>query len=157
MGKNGKLDPCYKTFCLILLLLVLASCSLPRFRILNDPLTPEEHINLGVSYEKQGEFDGALKEYTAASRELPVAYFYMGNVYFQKNDIKGAASAYKRAIKKTGDPRAYNNLAWLYYTHDMNLTGAEGLARKAVEIAPDSPDFKNTLQKIIEKRRQQGS
>ena len=59
---------------------------------------------------------------------------------------------YKKAIKKTGDPRAYNNLAWLYCLKEMKLDEAEGLARKAVELSPDAQDFKDTLEKIIEKK-----
>jgi len=105
-------------FCLLILglLLCLASCSLPRILVLNDPLTPQEHINLGVSYERSGELDAALKEYETASRELPIAYLYMGNVLFQKKDLERARVAYQDAIERTDDPRAYNNLAWLYYT-----------------------------------------
>jgi len=140
--------------CLLILgsLLCLASCSLPRILVLNDPLTPREHINLGVSYEHSGELDAALKEYETASRELPVAYLYMGNVLFQKKDFERARAAYQDAIEKTDDPRAYNNLAWLYYTKGTNLDEAERLAKKAVELAPGEEEFKDTLRMIAEKR-----
>ena len=130
----------------------LFSCTLPRIAILHDPLTPEEHVNLGVSYEKKGELDAALEQYEAASKKLPVAYLYMGNVYFQKNDASKAERAYSRAIKKTDDARAYNNLAWLYYTRGEHLEEAENLARKAVELNPEAGDFRDTLEKIVERR-----
>ena len=152
MGKIRKLDACCKAACLIALAFGLISCTLPRILILHDPLTPEEHINLGVAYEKQGDLDGALKEYKAAAEGAPVAYLYMGNVYFQKGDFDQAERYYKRAIKKTGAPRAYNNLAWLYYTKGTNLQEAEGLAREALERAPDAEDFKDTLKRILERR-----
>ena len=61
-------------------LLSLMGCSLPRIIILKDPLTAEEHLNLGVAYEKQGEFEPAIKEYKAAAKKLPRAYLYLGNV-----------------------------------------------------------------------------
>ncbi len=153
MGKSWVLDTCYKAIGLIALFIMSSSCSLPRVIVLNDPLTPEEHINLGVSYENKGELDAALKEYEAASKKLPMAYLYIGNIYFQKNDFKNAESRYKKAVKKTGDPRAYNNLAWLYYSMDKNLEEAEKLARKAVELSPESHDFKDTLNKILERRK----
>ena len=102
---------------LILIFEFLSSCSLPRIVILDDPLSPEEHVNLGVAYEKQGEIDNALREYRLASKKHPLAYLYMGNIYFQKNDFDEAESAYKKAIKKDSqNVDAHNNLAWLYYT-----------------------------------------
>jgi tetratricopeptide (TPR) repeat protein len=152
------LDAHRKALSAMLVVLVLSallsclSCSLPRIAVLHDPLTPEEHINLGVSYEKKGELDAALEQYEAACKKLPVAYLYMGNVYFQKNESNNAEKAYKDAIKKAGDARAYNNLAWLYYTRGEHLEEAEKLARKAVELSPNAHDFRDTLEKIIEKR-----
>jgi tetratricopeptide (TPR) repeat protein len=152
MGKNRILDAFYNTICLTIITILLSSCSLPRIIVFHDPLTPEEHINLGVSYENKGELDAALKEYETASKKSQIAYLYMGNIYFQKNDFVNAEKYYRKAIKKTDDPLAYNNLAWIYYTMDTELQEAEKLARKAVELSPDSVDFKDTLDRIIEKR-----
>ncbi len=129
---------------------LLTSCSLPRIIILDDPLSPEEHINLGVAYEKQGEIDNALKEYRLASKKLPLAYLYMGNVYFQKNDFDKAESAYRKAIEKDSqNADAHNNLAWLYYTKKENLNEAEELALKAIELNPSKKEiYQDTLNKI---------
>lgn len=155
MEKNRLLDASRKALSAVLLGLVfcaLFSCTLPKIAVLHDPLTPEEHINLGVSYEKKGELDPALEQYETASSKLPVAYLYMGNIYFQKNDAKHAEKAYKKAIDKVNDARAYNNLAWLYYTRGEHLEEAEKLARKAVKLNAEAGDFRDTLDKIIEKR-----
>jgi tetratricopeptide (TPR) repeat protein len=121
--------------------------------ILHDPLSPQEHIELGISYEAQGELDAAQAEYRKASEKLPIAYLYLGNIHFQKNDLKNAIACYRRAIRDTNDPRAYNNLAWLYYTNNMALDEAEALAQAAVELAPDSPAFVDTLERIRATRR----
>lgn len=153
MEKNRVLVPCHTTVIVIVAAFFLGACSLPRIIVLHDPLTPEERLNLGVSYEKNGEYEAALREYDTASKKLPTAYLYMGNIYFQQGDVEGAEKSYREAIGKTGDPRAYNNLAWLYFTKDNRLDEAESLARKAVELAPDDGDFRDTLNRIVEKMR----
>ena len=131
---------------------VFSGCSLPRIIVLEDPLTPEEHLNLGVAYEKKGELDPAIKEYKLAAKKLPLAYLYLGNVYFQKNELDEAEKNYRKAIRK--DPPnadAYNNLAWLYCTKKENLDEAKRLVLKAMELDPSKGDiYRNTLEKIEE-------
>lgn len=133
-------------------ILLFSSCALPRIIILDDPLSPEEHINLGVAYEKQGELDNALKEYKMASEKNPLGYLYMGNVYLQKNDYDEAENYYKKAVKKNPqNADAHNNLAWLYYLKKENLDEAETLALKAIELDPKKQDiYQDTLEKIRE-------
>ena len=133
---------------------LLSACSFPKIIIIKDPLTPEEHINLGVSYEKKGELDQAIKEYRLAAKKLPIAYLYLGNAHFQKEEWADAESYYKKAIKK--DPQqadAYNNLAWLYCTRGENLDQAEKLALKAIELnSSKEPTYRDTLEKVREKK-----
>ena len=114
--------------------------------------TPEEHINLGVAYEHSHDLEAAVKEYKAASREIPIAYLYLGNVFFQRGQFEEAEKAYRKAIDKTNDPGACNNLAWLYYTRDVNLDEAEKLAMEAVNADPANEEFRDTLTRIREKR-----
>lgn len=130
-------------------LLSLSACG-ARVVVLKDPLTAEEHINLAVAYEREGKWDAALKHYETASRELPAAYLYMGNVYFQKGEPREAEKSYRKAIKK--DPLnadAMNNLAWLYCTEGKNLDEAEELALEALRLNPaKSGIYGDTLKKI---------
>ena len=139
-------------FILLFISMFLGSlgCTFPRIIVLEDPLSPEEHINLGAAYEKNGELDLAVKEYTLASKKLSIAYLYLGNAYFQKNDFDKAEEYYKIAVEKeSGNADVYNNLAWLYYTKRENLDEAESLALKAVELNSSKKNiYKDTLEKI---------
>ena len=152
MEEKSLLDSCLKALGLTLLVLLTTACTIPRISFLRDPLTPEEHINLGVSYEKKGELDAALKEYKAAARRMPLAYLYIGNIHFQQKAFPDAEKSYRKAIEKTGSPEAYNNLAWLYYVTGTRAREAEQLAAKAVELSPGSEAFRDTLKKIREKQ-----
>ncbi len=145
----------------LLLLFALCSmlyapgCSFPRVIILKDPLSPEEHLNLGVTYEQQGDFDNAIKEYNLAAKKLPGALLYLGNVHFQKKEWKKAEDYYRLAIAKEPDNAdAHNNLAWLYYTRREKLDEAEALARKALRLNPGKGDiYRDTLEKIREAKK----
>lgn len=148
--KNKTASPVFWVLCALLCLLV-SGCALPRIVILDDPLTPEEHINLGVAYEKKGEFNPAVEEYQKASERLPAAYLYLGNAYMQMNRLEEAEAAYKKSIKKSPETAdAYNNLAWLYYVKRDNLDEAESLVLKALQIDPSRGDYRDTLDKIRE-------
>lgn len=134
----------------MLLAIFFFGCALPRIVVLDDPLTPEEHINLGVAYEKKGDLDNALEEYEKASKKLPIAYLYIGNIYFHKDKLDKAEFYYKKAIEK--DPQnsdAYNNLAWIYYIRREKLDDAERLINRAIELNPEKEDiYLDTLEKI---------
>jgi tetratricopeptide (TPR) repeat protein len=135
-------------------MLLATGCSFPRVIILKDPLTPEEHLSLGVTYEQQGDFDHAIKEYNLAAKKLPGAFLYLGNAHFQKKEWKKAEDYYRLAIEKQPDNAdAHNNLAWLYYTRREKLDEAERLAKKALELNPGKGDvYRDTLEKIREMR-----
>lgn len=129
---------------------ILSGCSLPRVIVLKDPLSPEEHLNLGVAYERQGNLEAAIREYELAAPGIPRAYLYLGNSYFQKKDWRKAEAYYRRAIQEEpGNADAFNNLAWLYYTIAENLEEAEELARQAIELNPEKAEiYRDTLEKI---------
>ncbi|MBI4824695.1 MAG: tetratricopeptide repeat protein [Nitrospirae bacterium] len=154
MEKNWILEPPYKTMralYLIVSLFLLYGCAMPEIIVLKDPLSPEEHLNLGVSYEKNGELDLAIKEYKLALKKLPQAYLYLGNAYFLKNEFTEAERYYKKAIEKDPTGDAFNNLAWLYYIRRENLNEAEALVLKAIELEPLKESiYRDTLQKIRE-------
>ena len=137
---------------MLTLLVIIAGCAMPRIIIYDDPLSPEEHLKLGMAYEKDGELDNAITEYKAAARKLPIAYLYLGNVHFQKNELDQAEKYYKKAIRKEAhNADAHNNLAWLYYIREENLDKAENLALRAMELDPSKRDvYMDTLEKVRE-------
>ena len=142
-------------FVVFFLVAVCLGCSLPRIIMIKDPLNPEEHLNLGVAYEKKGDLDLAIREYKSATKKLPVAYFYLGNAYFLKNEFEIAVDYYKKAIDKDSqNADAYNNLAWLYYMKRENLDEAEILALRALELNPQKAGiYQDTLDKILELKK----
>jgi len=83
-----------------------------------DPLTAEEHNDLGVIYEREGKYDLAIREYrraASADGELVVPLVNLGNAYQKKGDNDKAEKYYKKALKKDKhNIEAANNLANLY-------------------------------------------
>ena len=102
-------------------LVVFSGCSLPRIIVLDDPLTPEEHLHLGnVCFQKK-ELNEAEKYYKKAIEKDP-----------QNAD-------------------AHNNLAWLYYTKKENLDEAKEFVLKALKLNPSKGNiYRDTLGKIEE-------
>ena len=152
--KNTKSLKSYILVCFLYTVMLLTSCNFPRIAILSDPLSPEEHINLGLAYEREGDIENAAAEYNEAARSLPTAYLYMANLYFTQDELEKAEYYYKEAIRNdenNGD--AYNNLAWLYYVKGENLEEAEKLAEKAMIVQPERKryyqDTVNNIRKLI--------
>jgi len=152
MKSEGANETMRSIFVLSLAIVVVLAvgCTMPRIMILSDPLSAEEHLQLGIAYEKEGEFDNAIREYEAAEKKTPRAYYYLGNAHFQKKEFGKAEIYYKKAInKEASNADAHNNLAWLYCVQGRNLVEAEGLALKAMELNPAKKDtYKDTLERI---------
>ena len=135
----------------LILLLSASSCGqLPRLIVLHDPLTMDEHITLGLSYEQKGENDLAVQEYHKAMKMSDgdfSPFYYAGNVYYKKKENKLAEKYYNKALKIAPDNGdVHNNLAWVYIdTGKFEDAGME--AEKAVRIKR-SPYYLNTLAHI---------
>lgn len=142
---------------LFLFFLTTASCAFPKIIVLNDPLSPEEHINLGLTYEKKGETEGAIEEYKKAAKDLPIAYLYLGNIYYKKGEYSLAEGYYRKVIRKKPDVAdAYNNLAWMFYRSGTNLKEAEALSQKALDLDPSNDTYKDTFRAIGEQIKKEG-
>lgn len=114
----------------------LQACSgLPRVVVLHDPLTAEEHMALGTTYEAQGAQDLAAREYRAAMTDradYAPALVALGNLAFDSGALDEAEEYYRRALASHPDhPGANNNLAMVYLKRGDRLDEAERLALKA--------------------------
>lgn len=144
-----------RTVALLLTVLVgLSGCATWRSLRAPDPLSPSERLNLGVSYERDGALDLALREYeraaTGATKSL--ALTYQGNIHAAHKDVALAERKYRAALKVDPDNvLALNNLAWLLVQDGRSLDEAEVLIRQALaqDPAPRAP-YENTLQTILE-------
>lgn len=139
-----------RAIAVLIAVLCICSCTMPRIIVLKDPLTPEEHLDLGRVYEQKKEYDMAIKEYEAAAKKLRKANLYLANARFLNNEPDRAEALYRLIIKD--DPQcadAYNNLAWLLYTQKRNLSEARELVSKAISLNPAGEDnYIDTLNKI---------
>lgn len=137
------------------LCLGLAACSIPRVAVLGDPLTAQEHLQLGLAYESEGKLELAQEHYEDAADELAEAHYYLGNLAFAREDWREAERRYEKAARGLPeDPRPRNNLAWLLYTRGRDLERAEELASQAVALAeePERAEYADTLERIRQAR-----
>lgn len=134
--------------------LFFSSCTpIPKIIILHDPLTVDEHLSLGLSYELKEEFDYAIEEYSKALKAAKKDYrplFYLGNVYYKKKEHGLAESYYRKALRKTSDKGdIHNNLAWVYID-TAKFEEAEKEVNRALKIKRD-PYYMDTLANIYAK------
>jgi tetratricopeptide (TPR) repeat protein len=120
---------------------------------IHDPLTSDEHVALGVAYEREGKPDRAVVEYKAALRAQPdhvQALVNLGNLAAAAGASADAEAWYGRAVRIGGTLAApgANNLAWLYLTQGKRLASAESLARKAMAWDP-RPEYVDTLVNVL--------
>ncbi len=145
---------------LLLITLTSSGCGhLPKIRILHDPLTAQEHLALGVSYESQGKLDPAISEYKAAlkknSKEVGVTpLLYLGNAHAQRKEYKEAEGYYRKALaREPANGQALNNLAWVYLQQKIKLKEAEMLLSQALDQSPrddpNRPGYLDTFAEVL--------
>jgi len=61
LKSNLRLNEKKNIYILLALCVTLSACSIPRIVVLSDPLTAQEHNDLGVSYELMDEKNSPLK------------------------------------------------------------------------------------------------
>lgn len=131
----------------------LSGCAGAATARVDDPLSADEHMRLGSSYEDQNLRSAAAKEYASALRKqkdyLP-ALMALGNVAFQDGDLIEAEIYYRKVIKLVPDHAgANNNLAMVFLVRGSRLDTAEDLAKTALKNAgPFKPYVLDTLANV---------
>jgi tetratricopeptide (TPR) repeat protein len=127
---------------------------MPRFLVLSDPLTAQEHNDLGVSYELMGKFELALTAYQRAFRKdkkWDQPLINHGNVHASRQDWGLAEASYRNALKRNpANPEAMNNLAYVLMEQGKDQQ-ALSWSQKAVAIAPENPAFLSTYAEALKK------
>ena len=100
------------------------------------------HFNLALLAEQQGDLQHAITEY---KQEIDLhansykAAFNLGKIYERVGDRAGQIDAYKQALEMNPSfAEGYLFLAKAYLDAEQNLDEAVRLARKGIDLAPDS-------------------
>jgi len=140
----------------VLLMLLLVSCAMPKIPqiiVIDDPLTAEQHNDLGVAYEEKDDFDLAGKEYEKAikkNRDWVIPYLNLGHLYYRQDKLDQAERALRVGLRVKGDhPDLLNNLAWVLMEKGQ-LEQARTLIDKAIAIE-DKEEYRDTRQEILER------
>ena len=140
----------------MLLILVLAACTMPKMPkiiVIDDPLTAQQHNDLGVAYEEKGDFALAGKEYEKAikkNRDWVIPYLNLGHLYYRQDKLDQAERALREGLRVKGDhPDLLNNLAWVLMEKG-HLENARTLIDKAIAIE-DKEEYQDTRQEILER------
>lgn len=104
--------------------------------LLHDPLTADEHSDLGAVYEARGRLELAAREYRRALRLAPhhrQARFNLGNVEAANGRWRAAEGCFRRALRDSAsDADAMNNLAIALLRQGRRRDEARALAARAV-------------------------
>lgn len=124
-----------------------------------DPLSAEEHNDLGVAYQARGELDLAIRQYQRALALRPGwsrPLLNLGNVYLEQGRIAEAIASYEQALAAApDDPVVLNNLAWALLQHPTRWPEAEPLTRRALAQNPNPrPPYLDTLGMVSLKKGQ---
>jgi len=105
-----------KKILIFILLSALWNCSY-KIIIRHDPLSAQQHNDLGASYYKEGEFEAAEREFKASikkDKKFWLAYYNLGTLYLYKPNYKEAEYyLYKSIIYNSTFSDGYNNLSLL--------------------------------------------
>jgi len=135
---------------------LIQACAMPKIVVLEDPLTAQQHNDLGVAYEEKGDFALAEREYEKAlkkNREWVIPYLNLGHLYYRQGKLDRAEHILREGLRARGDhPDLLNNLAWVLMEKGR-LEHAQSLVDKAIAIE-DKEEYRDTRREILERRKE---
>ncbi len=140
----------------VALAVLLAGCG--HLVLLHDPLSANEHNDLGAAYESRGQLELAAREYRAALHLDPhnrQARFNLGNVAAAAGHWRSAEKCYRRALRDSStDADVMNNLAIALLRQGRKASEAQALAERAVGIGGEREStYRATLAEVKAGRR----
>lgn len=128
---------------------------MPKIVVIDDPLTAQQHNDLGVAYEEKGDFVLAGKEYEKAikkNRDWVIPYLNLGHLYYRQDKLDQAERALREGLRVKGDhPDLLNNLAWVLMEKGQ-YEQATALIDKAI-TKEDKEEYRDTRREIIERKQ----
>jgi tetratricopeptide (TPR) repeat protein len=113
--------------------------------IILDPNNVDCRFHLSALYMQNRQPLDALKLYEQITQIDPnngISYFFMGNINARMNRFDEAEKAYRKVIEVALERSdGYRALAQLYLQLNRNLPEAKTLASRAVELAPEAPNY----------------
>jgi len=138
----------------VIALITIQACAMPKIPqiiVIDDPLTAQQHNDLGVAYEEKGDFVLAEKEYEKAikkNRDWVIPYLNLGHLYYRQDKLDQAERALREGLRVKGDhPDLLNNLAWVLMEKGQ-YEQATALIDKAIAIE-DKEEYRDTRQEIL--------
>jgi len=138
----------------LILIILIAACAMPKIPqiiVIDDPLTAEQHNDLGVAYEQKGDFDLAVKEFEKAikkNKDWVIPYLNLAHLYYRQDKLDEAESTLREGLRIKGDhPDLLNNLAWVLMEKEQ-FKEAMALIDKAIAIE-DKQEYRDTRQEIL--------
>jgi tetratricopeptide (TPR) repeat protein len=124
---------------LLLAAAMAAGCGhVPKIVVLEDPLSADEHVALGVAYEEKGELALAAREYERALKKDGSSFHArvnLGNVRLAEKRFPDAREEYLKALDlRPGEPGATNNLAWTAILSGIGLEDALGRMERVLSV-----------------------
>ena len=136
--------------------LALSGCA--HFVVLHDPLTANEHNDLGVAYEADGHTALAVKEYRKSVRldsHQSRGWVNLGNAQAAQGRWHAAEMSYRRALRDSAtNADAMNNLAVALLRQGQRVETARALAVQAVAAGGERDSvYRETLQEVNDSAR----
>ena len=140
----------------MLVLVLMQACAMPKIVVFDDPLTAQQHNDLGVAYEEKGDFGLAEKEFEKAlkkNRDWVIPYLNLGHLYYRQDKLDRAEHILREGLRAKGDhPDLLNNLAWVLMEKGR-LEHARYLIDRAISIE-DKEEYRDTRREILERMKQ---